>query len=80
MSMIMKDHAHRYQDSVQYIININSLRSQFDKKIGRLNKLKKQNSSNKPEYYIHRIVRAREIKKLEDELFTGDKNANRISA
>lgn len=73
MNMIMQDHAHRYQDSVQYIININSLRSEFDKKIGRLNKLKKRNSIDKPEYYVNKIVREREIKKLEEELFTGEK-------
>lgn len=69
--MIMQDHAHRYQDSVQHIISINSLRSEFDQKIRKLNKLRKDNENPKPEYYVNKIVREREIKKLEEELFYG---------
>ena len=71
MNYIMHDFAQRYQDSIQYIIKINYLKSELDKKINHINKLKKHNSSIKPEYYVNKIVRERQIKKLESELFTG---------
>ncbi len=71
MNYIMHDFAPKYQDSIQYIININYLRSELDNKIGYINKLKKHNLSIKPEYYLNKIVRERQIKKLESELFTG---------
>jgi len=69
MSYIMHDFSHRYHDSIQDILNINYLRSELDKKIGNINKLKKNNSIISNEYYVNKIVRERKIKKLELELF-----------
>lgn len=69
MSYIMKDFAPKYHDPIQHVININYLKSELDKKIRFIKKLKKNNLSIKPEYYVNKIVRERQIKKLESELF-----------
>lgn len=68
MIYFMKDFSSRYNDPIQNILNINYLRSELDEKIKKINNLKKYNIK-KNEYYVNKIVRARQIKKLEHELF-----------
>lgn len=68
---IMREYAHRYDDSIGALLSLNTLRNEYQKKIDKLNKLKKENIENNNEYYVKKIVRNRKISELESELFCG---------
>lgn len=67
---IMQDYARKYDDSVSHLLSLNTLRNEYDKKIHRINTLRNENL-NPNEWYVNKIVRNREIEKLEKELFCG---------
>jgi len=67
----MKDYVHKGNDSIALLLQFNILRNEYNNKINRLNKLRRENMNFKNEYYVNKEVRAREIKTLEKELFHG---------
>lgn len=68
---IMQDYAPRYCDPIQDVLKLNTIRNEYERKINRLNDLKKKNSTFNNEYYVIRDARSKEISKLEKELFHG---------
>lgn len=68
---IMQDYAKKYFNPISDILKLNTLRSEYDSKINRLNFLKRKNSVFNNEYYVIRETREREIKQLEKELYHG---------